>query len=220
MKKITTLILAITLAAGNITAQDANETASEQKATELLKKASARIKGFTTIEVDFTYIMENKQMGINETMKGKVFSKGDRYRMTINDNVFISDGRTVWNFISDLEEIHINTIENMEGGLTPTALLSGFEKEYKGKFIKQENHRGHTVDIIDLVPKTPQSFFKYRLALDARDQDLVYTIAYDRNGGTYTYNIDTFKTNQPIPDSRFVFNRSEFPAEAEVIDLR
>ncbi len=220
MKNLLLFLIAIHFFAGNTYAQAGNETAAEQKATELLKKASARIKGFTTIEVDFTYTMENTQMNINETMKGKVFSKGDKYRMTIDDNIFISDGRTVWNYISELDEIHINTVANMEGGLTPTALLANFENEYRGKFIKQENHRGRTVDIVDLVPKTSQSFYKYRLALDARDQNLVYTIAYDRNGGTYTYNIDTFRTNQPIPDSRFVFNRADFPARAEVIDMR
>jgi outer membrane lipoprotein-sorting protein len=49
---------------------------------------------------------------------------------------------------------------------------------------------------------------------------LVYTTAYDRHGGTYTYTIDTMRTNINIPDSRFVFNRTEFPATADVIDMR
>jgi outer membrane lipoprotein carrier protein len=153
-------------------------------------------------------------------MKGKVLAKGDKYRMTIGDNTFISDGKNVWNYIDELDEIHINTVENSEGGLSPTALLNDFATQFKSKFIKQETYKGKLVDIIDLVPNGPQSFFKYRIALDAKDQSLVYTTAYDRHGGTYTYAIESLKPNVTIPDSRFVFNRNDFPATADVIDMR
>jgi outer membrane lipoprotein-sorting protein len=196
------------------------QTAAEQKAADLLKKASTKIKAFTTMEVDFTYVMENTQMGIKETMNGKVFSKGDKYRMTVGDNVFISDGKSVWNYIDDLSEIHINTIENTEGGLSPTALLNDFETQYQAKFIKQETHNGKLVDIIDLVPNAPQSFFKYRMALEASNQNLIYTTAFDRHGGTYTYTIVTLKPNLPVAENKFQFNRSDFPASADVIDMR
>jgi outer membrane lipoprotein carrier protein len=216
MKKIILISAAIFLSITMAIAQ----TPAEQKAADLLKKASAKIKAFTTMEVDFRYVMENTDIGITEDMKGKVFSKGDKYHMTVGDNIFISDGKSVWNYIDDLSEIHINTIENTEGGLSPTALLTDFETQYDSKFIKQETHNGKLVDIIDLVPNTPQSFFKYRMALDAKDQSLIFTTAYDRHGGTYTYTIETLKSNQPIPDTKFQYNRSEFPASADVIDMR
>jgi outer membrane lipoprotein-sorting protein len=199
--------------------QTEQERRAEQHATELLRKASDKIKGFNTMEVDFSYLMENTQFEISETMSGKILSKGDKYRMTVGDNVFISDGKTVWNYIDDLYEIHINYVENTEGGLTPTALLSNFETEYRGKFIRQETHKGKTVNIVDLVPNTPQSFFKYRLALDNENM-IVYTIAYDRHGGTYTYNLDRIRVNHPVSDDKFRFNPSEFASDVDVIDLR
>lgn len=216
MKRMFLIAVALVLSVNIVSAQ----TASESKASDLLKKASDKIKAFTTMEVNFNYVMENNQMGINESLSGKVFSKGDKYRMTVGDNLFISDGTTVWNYLDELDEIHINTIENSEGGLSPTALLNDFSTQYQAKFIKQESHEGKMVDIIDLVPNAPQSFYKYRVALDARDQMLVYTIAYDRHGGTYTYTIDNIKPNQPIPDTQFVFNRNEFPSDVDVVDMR
>ncbi len=220
MRKTTIMMALVVMGLQMAVAQTNHETAYEQKANELLSKASGVIKAYTSMEIEFSYVMENTQMDITERMSGKIYSKGDKYRMILGDNIFISDGKTVWNYIDDLYEIHINSIENTEGGLTPTALIEDFENEYRGKFIRQENHKGRMVDIIDLVPITPQSFFKYRLALDARDHSIVYTIAYDRHGGTYTYNIDALKPNVSISDSMFVFNRSDFPEAADVIDLR
>jgi outer membrane lipoprotein carrier protein len=218
MKKIL-FILSLMILTSPSFSQTEQDRRAEQQATELLIKASNKIKNFSTMEVDFSYLMENSQFDISESMKGKIFSKGDKYHMTVGDNVFISDGETVWTYIDDLYEVHINYVENTEGGLTPTALLADFEREYKGKFIRQENHKGKTVNIIDLVPNTPQSFFKFRVALDT-DNMIVYTIAYDRHGGTYTYNMDRIRSNQPISDDKFSFNLSNFPSDVDVIDLR
>ncbi|MFW5758069.1 MAG: LolA family protein [Bacteroidota bacterium] len=132
----------------------------------------------------------------------------------------MSDGETVWNYIDDLYEIHVNYVDDMEGGITPTALLENFEEEYDGKFIRQEPFERKTVDLIDLVPREPQAFFKYRVALDASNQSLVYTIAYDRHGGEYTYTMTSFKTNHNLEDNLFEFDRNDFPEDADMVDMR
>jgi len=192
---------------------------AEQQALDMLTRASAKLKEFRTMEITFTYEMENSQFSVSETMEGKIYSKGDKYRMIIGDNIFISDGQTVWNFIDETYEIHINYVENMEGGLTPTALLANFKTDFRSKFIRQETLNGRAINIIDLIPNTSQSFFKYRIALDANNM-IVYTIAYDRHGGTNTFNINDVRTNHAISDDKFKFNRAEFPSDADVIDLR
>lgn len=220
IKKVITGITMLALFSVMVVAQTTHEPRAEQMAKELLEKASAKIKSFRSMEVAFTYTMENTAMEVNESYTGKLVSKGDKYRMTLGDNVFISDGQTVWNYLDDLYEIHINYVENMEGGLTPTALLENFGDEYKSRFVKQETYKGKTVDIIDLVPNAPQSFFKYRVALDASDHMILYTIAYDRHGGTYTYSLDRTSVNQNISDDLFVFKRTDFPANVDIIDLR
>ena len=218
--KPTFLILGVTLLFSYSSFSQTRPTLpAEQQASEMLSRASAKLKEFRTMEVDFTFEMENSQFSLTETMTGKLFSKGDKYRMTMDENVFISDGKTVWNFVADTDEIHINNIENVEGGLTPTALLANFQTEFRSKFIRQETHNGRTVNIIDLIPNTSQSFFKYRIALDTNNM-IVYTVAFDRHGGTNTFNINNVRTNHQISDDLFRFNRAEFPSDVEVIDLR
>lgn len=221
MIKLSSIILCVLfLTTAALSAQNAHEPRAEQQATEMLTRASEKVKSFTSMEIEFSYEMENSAMGISESMSGRLLAKGDKYRMIVGDNVFISDGETVWNYLDDLYEIHINYVENMEGGLTPTALLENFEDEYRGKYIRQETHKGKTVNIIDLVPNTPQSFFKYRVAIDAADDMIIYTIAYDRHGGTYTYSLDKVRTNHNISDAVFVFNKDEFPSDIDIIDMR
>jgi outer membrane lipoprotein-sorting protein len=220
MKRKIIMLLGVVIITFTAKAQTEYETRAEREADRLLDQAREKINSYKTIELGFQYQMENADMGINETMEGKAYLKGDKYRMIVGNNVFISDGETVWNYIDDLYEIHVNYVENMEGGITPTALLENFEEEYNGKFIRQEPYERKTVDLIDLIPRESQAFFKYRVALDANKHSLVYTIAYDRHGGEYTYTMTSFKTNHNLDDALFEFDRNDFPEDADLVDMR
>lgn len=191
----------------------------EEKGTALLKAASEKLKSFNTIKIDFSYKMENAPQGIQEQMDGILYTQGDKFRMKMGDNQFISDGITVWIYLEEIDEVQVNSVENSDMNITPTALLNEFDKQYKSTFIKQEQHQGRLVDIVDLVPLTSQAFFKYRLALDARTNMMVYAAAYDRQGSTYTYNLKNIETNVSIPATTFRFSAAEFPG-VDVIDLR
>lgn len=191
----------------------------EEKGEALLRRASEKLKSFQTMRVQFSYIMENTSQNINERMDGTLLSKGDQYHMQVGDNLFISDGTNMWTFLEEIDEVHISLLADSEGGMTPTSILNEFDSQFTAKFIRQERHEGKLVDIIDLVPKQPQPFFKYRVALNAADQMLVYATAFDRHGGTYTYNILRFETNVAVDPGSFRFDVSKFPG-IEVIDLR
>ncbi len=191
----------------------------EEKGEQLMKEASQRLKAYRSLKIEFTYTMENKSQDFEESMAGVLFAQGDKYYMEVGDNLFVSDGETVWSYLEEMEELHINLAEYTEGGLTPTSVLEEFDQEFRSKFIRQESHEGKKVDIIDLLPNEPQAFFKYRVALDAKTKMLVYTMAYDRHGGTYTYSIDRFQPNIEIPSEKFSFSMEDYQ-DIEVIDLR
>ncbi|MFO8067357.1 MAG: outer membrane lipoprotein carrier protein LolA [Bacteroidales bacterium] len=219
MRKKLLISISIIFLSFSLFGQDTHKTPYEIKGEDLTKKAAQKIRDYESLKVEFTYIMENSSMDIYESLEGTLFSKGSKYYMEVGNNIFISDGTTIWNYVDDLEEVQISSAEDAEGGLTPTLILEEFEDQFKATFIREETHKGKKVDIIDLVPETPQTFFKYRLALGSNDQMIAYTIAYDRHGGTYTYNLDNMQTNISIPDSKFKFDESKFP-NAFINDLR
>jgi outer membrane lipoprotein carrier protein len=212
------LVLAA-LAVGLTIYSQNHQTEYEKKGNELVKTASDKIRSHKSLKIDFTYEMDNKEMDIQESMSGILFSEGTKYYMEVGDNVFISNGTTIWNYVDDLEEVQISNASDAAGGLTPTQILNDFEEHFKATFIKQEVHKGKKVDIIDLVPKVSQAFFKYRIALDSKDQMIVYSIAYDRHGGTYTYNLNKVQINPTIAVEKFSFDKSKFP-NAYINDLR
>jgi outer membrane lipoprotein carrier protein len=211
----------VTLHAASLFANQQSQPsrAYEEKGAQLMKNASEKLKSLSSLKIDFTYVMENSTIDIHEKMEGSLVSKGDKYRMHVGDNLFISDGETVWSYMEDIDEVHINHVENTEGALTPTSLLEEFDTQFRSTFIRQEQHLGRLVDIIDLIPHNAQVFFKYRVAIDSNTNMMAYAIAYDRHGGTYTYTVNRYENNLPIPDSNFSFSPSTYPG-VEIIDLR
>ena len=217
LKNIT--VLFFLMGSISLAAQTAQERAAEQKGEELLQGAAQKLKSYNSMKIDFTYEMTNESQNISESMKGTLVAKGDKYHMEVDGNAFISDGVTVWSYLEEMDEVHINLVENTDGGLTPTSLLEEFETQFRSKFIRQERHNGRMVDIIDLVPTQPQAFFKYRIALDASTKLIAYTAAYDRHGGVYTYHVDRFQPNPSVKDELFTFNPGDYQG-IEIIDLR
>ena len=72
--------------------------------------------------------------------------------------------------------------------------------------------------IIDLFPEESDVFIKATLAIETTKNQLHKITMHDKNGGTYTYLITSFKNNsKSIP--RFIFNTDDYPG-IEIIDLR
>lgn len=219
MKTYKAISLIVLILVGSPLFAQEHQTQYEIKGTELVNKASEKIRSYSALKIEFTYEMLNNEMDIDESMSGILFSAGDKYHMEVGGNLFISDGESIWNYIDDMEEVQISNAEDVEGEMNPTSILDDFEEHFRATFIRQDAHNGKRVDIIDLVPNTPQSFFKYRLALDARTNMVVYSAAYDRHGGTFTYFIDKIEENPQIPAGLFSFDESKYPG-VFVNDLR
>jgi outer membrane lipoprotein-sorting protein len=212
MKKLL-LILPALLFCLNVEAQDA-------KAKSILDGVSQKMNSYATIEIEFSYTLENKKTATKEVKKGTACMKGDKYWASFAGQTLISDGKTTWTYIKDNNEVQINTVDPNDESLNPTKLLTGYDKSFTPKFIKEEARSGKTIQIIDLTPLKGRSFFKIRVEIDKVAKQIVNSIVYDKNGTTtYTYSVIKFTPNKTIADTKFTFRTTDYPG-VEVIDLR
>jgi len=110
-------------------------------------------------------------------------------------------------------------VEDAEETITPSNLLTSYNKDYKSKYIRETFQYGTTVHVIDLTPKEGKSYYKVQVIIDkAKDQLLEITI-FDKNGSTYSYIINSFVPNLELADSQFTFNPDEYP-DADIVDMR
>jgi outer membrane lipoprotein-sorting protein len=189
---------------------------NDKKATAILDDVSAKTKLYKTIKLDFTYAMDNTKENIHDKFKGTLISKGDKYKLTAAGQDVISDGKTMWTYLKDANEVQINNAGEDDESFTPTKLLSGYSNDYKSKFISEKGNN----QLIELYPvKKGKSFTKVQLTIDKAKKQISKFVIFDRNGSTFSYIVDKFVTDQAIADNIFTFNKADHPG-VEMNDMR
>ena len=206
------LIMAVSTLAPSIL----NAQSAEKKAATLLEVVTAKMKAYKTMKLDFTYSMVNKGQKINESFKGTLLSKGDKYKLNISEQQIFCDGKTAWTYQKDANEVQINDVTGDEDSFTPTKFMTSYGNNYKSKLLTDKGN----LQIIEMSPlKGRKKFSKVNLTLNKDTKQIKSMQVFDKNGGVFTYNIERFTTNQPIADSEFIFKASNYP-KVEIVDMR
>jgi outer membrane lipoprotein-sorting protein len=192
--------------------------AKDPKAVAMLDEVSAKTKSYKSIKVEFSYTMENAKAKINETKTGTLLISGDKYKMVAAGQTVISDGKTIWTYLKESNEVQINTVDNKDDALTPSKLLSSYNANFKSRIIKDKNTDAST-ESVELIPNTSKNFTKAILGIDKAKKQVKSFTLFDKSGNTFTYKITRFLTDQPVTTGDFSFEQSKYPG-VEVIDMR
>ncbi len=188
---------------------------TDKKAKTVLDEVSAKTKAFKTIKIEFTYKMENPGQNISESFSGTLLSKGDSYKLMFSGQEVISDGKTVWTFLKDANEVQINEATKDDDSFTPTNLLTTYSENFKAKML-QETAKLY---VIELTPVQKKNINKVKVSIDKARKIVSSLTIFDKNGSTYTYTVNKFETDLPYKDTMFTFKASDHPG-VEVIDMR
>ncbi len=190
-----------------------------KKATEILDKVTEINESYKNMEVEFTYTMENPDADINESKSGVLFVMGEKYRLNIEGQVVISDGENLYTLLMEDEEVMINSLEENTDAITPNNLLNSYKSNYKSKFIKEEQYKGQTAEIIELTPLKGRTFTKIKVLIAKSSKQILSFSIFDKNGSMYSYIIDKFTPNTDLDPQNFVFNEDAYP-DFEIVDMR
>jgi outer membrane lipoprotein-sorting protein len=187
----------------------------------ILNDVRRNLKSFRSLKIDFTLLTDNRNdRTANSTEKGTILIRGDRYNLSFMDLNMISDGKSVWSFNKETNEVHISTAnpKDMEM-LNPLAMIENYDKNFRAKLIREETENGVSVAIIDLLPFENRSYHKVRMVTNKANRTIVRSEVHEKSGMIMTFRIDRMQTNVSAPDSEFRFDASKHPG-IEVVDMR
>ncbi len=191
----------------------------DTKAQKILEDTYTKIQSYKTLKIDFTYIMENSTKNTRNENKGSITIKGNKYVLSLDDQIIYCDGITKWTYFVNDNEVQINSV-NADDELLPNyILLADYKKDHYPKFIRELPKNNKVINVIDLVPKTSKSYYKIRLEIDNNTKLLTSASVYNKDNNTFTYVIDKLTPDITVADSYFIFNVSEYP-DVIVNDMR
>lgn len=194
---------------------------NDPQAKTILDQVSKTYNAYKTIQGDFSLAIENPQEGINEARKGKFFIKNEKFKIDMGNERIISDGKTLWTILVDLQEIQISNYDpNEEGNWTPANIFTIYEEGYNYRYIGEVTENGKKMERIDLFPQDKSlPHFKVELTIDKIKKQIVKAKIMDKNGNQYTYSVKNTIANKAIADAFFFVDKSKYP-NYEVVDLR
>jgi len=222
MKNITTFLAALFFTTILFAQQkDDRKINNDPKAQAILDKVSKTYKDLKSLESSFTLAIFSKADDIDEKYNGRVFLKGQKYKLDTDQMEIICDNAKRYVWMKDANEITINLYE--PDGKTiesPAQLFTIYEKDFFYKLTGDEKIGTKIFKKIELVPqKVKESQYKKVLLLvDEAKSQIVKAIIESKDGVTYTWEIKEFKANAPVDDKLFVFDKAKYP-KAHIEDM-
>lgn len=194
--------------------------AQAQDPKKLLSEVSAKAKGYDNIKIDFKYNLSNAKEGINQDTRGDVTINGEKYVLNMLGTTTMFDGGSIYTVVPEDEEVTISKYNPAEDKqITPSKMLTFYEKGYNYKMDITQNIKGRKIQFVKLIPIDSNAEIKdILLGIDAQTKHIYKLIQTDANGTKYTLTVNSFKTNQPISKAMFTFDEAKYKKDGYYIN--
>jgi outer membrane lipoprotein-sorting protein len=194
--------------------------ATAQNAKSLLNEVSAKVKSYDNIQIDFKYNLNNAKENVNQDTRGDVTLSGDKYILNMLGTTRLFDGEKIYSIVPEDEEVTISNYNAAEDkDITPSKMLTFYEKGYTYKMDIKQNVQGRRIQFVKLKPIDSKAEIKdILLGIDAQTKHIYKLIQTDANGTKYTLTVNSFKTDQPLSKTLFIFDNTKYKQDGYYIN--
>lgn len=217
MKKLSAilLLLCLSLSLQPVFAQGGG---GDAKSKAILGKLSDKMKSLKSLKANFNFVVSNNGRGTSRN--GTFYMKGDKYKVVMDKQEIMCDGRTVWTYLKDANEVQVSDYNASEQTISPSKLFTDFyDKEYSYTYGGTSKVAGKAVDVIEMTPIAKNKQFNKVELYVAKDNTLAGGKIFEKNGAQYLYEITSFSPNSAVAEHLFTFDKKKHP-KVEVVDLR
>jgi len=212
-------ILILTLIASSTVSHGQEDV---RKARRILRQVSKNYKRAKTLKAEFEISIKepNAKKATKET--GKLYLKGDQFKVELNDVDIICDGTTQWTYMKGLNEVQIVNYDPDEREISPRNILTMYDNGFKYIWTGSKTVNGRVIDMIELVPKDDQEkkmYTKIKLEIDSKAKHILSSEILFRSGRIMKYTIKQQVENINLKAGFFKFDVKKHPG-CTVVDLR
>ncbi|WP_029035896.1 LolA family protein [Salinimicrobium xinjiangense] len=185
---------------------------SADKATSLLNEVSSKVNSYENIVIEFKYGLENTAENIKHETRGDVSLHGEKYLLNIMGTTRLFDGKKLYTIIPEDEEINISTYDpKKDQDITPSKMLTFYNSGYKAEWGPMQDIKGRKIQYVKLTPIDSKAEIKeIQLGIDKQTKHIYNLIQTQDNGTKITITVNSFKTDQPLPQSMFEFKENRY----------
>ncbi len=195
-----------------------NAQSGDSNAKQILDKASAKIKSYKSLQVQFSYQLQDANGTSQGIKKGTVSLKGTKYLVQLNGQEIYCDGKTIWTYDKSSNEVTITKVDLSSTTWSAQKLFTDFyDKDFLYKVNGEQNSGGKTLVEIEMTPNDKtQNFHKVYLYVDKKTFIVSPIKVLDKNGNRYIYTVLSLNGNAGLSDASFIFDKARHPGVEEI----
>jgi outer membrane lipoprotein-sorting protein len=178
------------------------------------------MKALKSFYLEFNAIVKNVDSGINENQNGNGWVKGNKYNATYAGNTIISNGMKTWTIIKEDKTVYESDANDDNDGINPKKIMTIWETGFKNKYVKEELLNAETVHVINLTPKNPakSDFTNITIYISKASNAMKKAVINSKDGTIMTYSVTKFESNPDVNDTKFVFEKKNYPGYPVIKD--
>lgn len=181
------------------------------KAKALLDQVYNKVKSYENIFVDFKFELYNAEANVKQETRGDVTLKGEQYFLNYMGAQQLYDGKKVITIVPENEEVTIESKTEDTGTVSPSKMLTFYKEGHRYAWDILQPSGGRKIQYVKLTPiDTNSEVASILLGIDAETLHIAKLIETGRNGTKTTISVNSFKTNQTLPGSLFIFNEKKY----------
>jgi outer membrane lipoprotein-sorting protein len=199
-----------------------SEIIQDPDARSVLDRASAIAKSTKSIQADFELVIEDRKEKTTNRSTGNLVIKHEKYKINASGSTVFFNGKTMWTFIADNNEVTISEPDNNNNDFlsNPAKIFTLYNRDFKYRYVRETTLKGLKFHEIDLYPNNlnqPYSRIKIFVGFKSELPEIISSIGKD--GVDYTVNLGNIQLDKEISDAVFTFDPSRFK-KVDVIDMR
>lgn len=192
----------------------------DQKAKTVLDAMSSKYKQIPAFNAKYSYQLESKAEGISQNFSGEIMVKNDMYVIKTEEQEIFNNGRTVWIYLKNDNEVTIMPFEPEPDEILPGDVPDMYKSGFKYAYLGEKTIEGKIYELIDLNPEDRNAaFYKVSLVISKDDKTIRSWQMFNRSGRIYTYTLRNFTPLKTLSDAAFAFDTTKHP-KVLVIDNR
>lgn len=185
---------------------------SDATAKSALDQASATMRGYENISMDFDYVLDNKAEDVKQEMSGDLLLEGEKYLVNLFGSTQIFDGSKTYTIIPENEEVNVNDADiDEENTFTPSKFYSFYQSGYTYTMGELKQVNGKKVQFVELTPiDTDSEVINIMVGIDTKTNHIYQIIEIGTNQTRTILTAKNIKTNQQIDASVFAFDEKKY----------
>ena len=191
----------------------AQAVSAQNDAEAIIRLMVNQMKAHKNVEMSYQYQINSDGL-ITEVQQGKAWLQGEAYKVEMVEQQIVSDGKTIWTYLVDDEEVMVsNASEGTDN--TPLKLLTSLDESYVATLTNMDAQGNATIELAN-----PKGQYK-RVTLKANASKLAIKSldVYLEDGTKLMVTIDEMKFDQELDNKFFTFDTKAHP-NVDVIDMR